>query len=287
MVTGALRTQVWRAESICHITSGFIYWPPLIRFVVVIHLTRVTRFLPRATGVNLLQRLWRHTLRPDALHRISNFDGDLKLDVNMGETMGVILWHIPQRFEPKERELFCDAIKPGCTILDVGANIGIYTLLAAKRGARVFAIEADPLNVARLRHHLDLNGLNRQVTVIEVAAMDREGTFLMRRNPDNCGGSAIGNGSTSVQGHTIDSLKLPPIDVCKMDIEGKELNALQGMTDTLKRSPAMKLLVEYNSLSDQSALLTFLRSFFTHIAVAGHKEATGDPPLECNLWCWN
>src|SRR5258708_17185301 len=145
----------------------------------------------------------------------------------MGEAMGVILWNIPRRFEPKEREVFCDAIEPGCTILDVGANIGIYTLLAAKRGSRVFAIEADPLNVARLRHHLDLNGLNRQVTVIEVAAMDREGTFLMRRNPDNFGGSAIGNGSTSVQGHTIDSLMLPPFDVFNMYIERESLNALQ------------------------------------------------------------
>jgi FkbM family methyltransferase len=237
--------------------------------------------------VNLLQKLWRRILRPDAFHRIANFDSDLKLDVNMGETMGVILWHIPQRYEPAERKLFCAAIKPGCTVLDVGANIGVYTLLAAKRGARVFAIEADPLNVVRLRHHLRLNELGQRVTIVEAAALDREGPVFMRRNPNNCAGSAIGNGPIPLQGQTIDSLKLPPIDVCKMDIEGKELNALRGMAATMKRSPQMKLLIEYNCLSDQPALLAFLRTAFTHIAVAGRKETTEDLPLECNLWCWN
>jgi len=253
----------------------------------MIHLTRATRFLPRAKGINLLQKLWRRILDPGTLHRISNFDGDLKLDVNMGETMGVILWHIPQRYEPKERKVFCAAIKSGCTVLDVGANIGVYTLLAAKRGAHVFAIEADPLNVVRLHHHVELNGLSQQVTIIEAAALDREKTVSMRRNPNNCGGSMIGNGSIPVHGQTIDSLRLPSIDVCKMDIEGQELNALRGMAETMKRSAKMKLLIEYNCLSDQPALLAFLRATFTHIAVAGGTEIKEDPPLECNLWCWN
>jgi len=235
-----------------------------------------------------MQRFYGRVLPRSSIHRISDFDGDLKLDVNLGETIGVNLWQIPQLYEPAERKLFCSAITPDCTVLDVGANIGIYTLLAAKRRAKVIAVEADPGNATRLRHHLDLNRLDESVTVIEVAALDRTGPVSLRRNPNNSGGSAVVAGG-SISAATIDSLNLPPIDICKMDIEGSELKALNGMLETLGRSPRMKLLVEYNSLSDQAGLLAFLMEHFSHIAVAGRGELRVDqhPPSDCNLWCWN
>ena len=113
-------------------------------FVTMLRLTRVTQYLPRFVGLTLLRRVYRRLLAPDALYRIANFDGDLRLDVNMGETIGVNLWHAPRLYERREREVFCSAVASGCTVLDVGANIGIYTLMAAKRGGRVYSIEADP-----------------------------------------------------------------------------------------------------------------------------------------------
>jgi FkbM family methyltransferase len=255
----------------------------------MIRLTRATRFLPWFPLMSLLQGVWGRVLDPGKLYRISDFDGNLKLDVNMAEAIGAALWHVPDLYERRERKLFCSAITPGCAVLDVGANIGIYTLLAAKRGARVFAVEADPANAAKLRHHLDMNDLGQQVTVFEMAAIDREGTVLLHRNPSNSGGSSltVGVGTVQVRGLTIDSLNLPPIDLCKMDIEGAELGALIGMRDILRRSAGMKLLIEYNCLSDRAALLDFLRSTFMHIAVAGRDELNGiAPPPDCNLWCW-
>jgi FkbM family methyltransferase len=256
----------------------------------VIRLTRATRFLPRFTGINILQHLWGQVLDPAALYRISDFDGDLKFDINMGETVGVHLWHVPHLYEPRERKLFCSAITPGGTVLDVGANIGIYTLLAAKRGVRVFAIEADPRNAARLRRHIELNGFSEKVTVIEMAASDQEKAATLHRNPSNSGASSIvlGGGTIQVPVRTIDSLNLPPIDLCKMDIEGAELGALAGMQQTIQRSPGMKLLIEYNRLSDRPTLLAFIRSQFRHVSVAGRGELNGrEPPADCNLWAWN
>src|SRR5215467_16149261 len=144
--------------------------------MALFRLTRVTKYLPRFTGINLMQRFYGRVLPRSSIHRISDFDGDLKLDVNLGETIGVNLWQIPQLYEPAERKLFCSAITPGCTVLDVGANIGIYTLLAAKRGATVIAVEADPANARQLHHHLELNGLTASVTVIEIAASDHTGS---------------------------------------------------------------------------------------------------------------
>jgi FkbM family methyltransferase len=259
----------------------------------MIRLTRATRFLPTARGTTRLIRLSRLLSRPFSqpreLHRIANFDGDLQLDVDPWETMGEAFWYIPQLWEKQERKLFCSAITPGCNVLDVGAHIGAYTLLAAKRGARVFSIEADPMNAARLRFHLELNALGQHVTVFEMAALDRESTALLLRNPSNSGNSRIdGTGDVATPGRTIDSLGLPSIELCKMDIEGSELAALRGMQETLARSPRMKLLIEYRFLSDKAALFSFLHSHFAHVAVAGAAELNGNAPTsDCNLWCWN
>jgi hypothetical protein len=60
-----------------------------------------------------------------------------------------------------------------------------------------------------------------------------------------------------------------------MDIEGSELSALRGMTETLRRSPSIKLLVEYNELSDQPALQLFLQKHFRNVT-----------PVRDSLWCF-
>lgn len=117
--------------------------------------------------------------------RIDNFDDDLKLHVNVRETIGLSLWHYPSLYEKQERKLFCAAVHSGDTVLDVGANCGIYSLLAAKRGARVFAVEADTVNASLLRHNLALNSFTDRVTVFEMAATESEKTVSLFRNPKN------------------------------------------------------------------------------------------------------
>lgn len=263
-------------------------------------LGRCTRYLPRFRGLTALLGLYRRFLPPESLFRVNDFDGDLKLDVNVCETIGINIWHTPQLFEREERKLFCSAIDTGTVVLDVGANIGVYTLLAAKRGARVFAIEADPDNARALRHHIDINGFSDRVTVFEMAAIDRTEMVTLYRNSQNSGGSTLfgtrqGVTSIRVEGRTIDSLGLPPIDVCKMDIEGAEALALRGMTDTLARSPHLKLLAEWNPEAqtagpEQDALprqlLSILRARFASVNIVGGSELSPSdlPPPFCNLW---
>jgi FkbM family methyltransferase len=245
---------------------------------------RITKYLPMFKGLSALLLLYRRFATRD-LMRVADFDTDLKLDVSVCETMGINLWHTPKLFEKEERRAFCAAITPGCTVLDVGANIGIYTLLAAKRGARVFAIEADPENATRLRHHVDLNGFSDRVSVFEMAAAESSSSRPLFRNPANSGGSNLFKGEPAgvIQGKTIDSLNLPPIDVCKVDIEGAELLALQGMSETIARSPDMRLLIECSSqFRDSSELLAFLRKKFSSV----RSVATGSPEIRgyCNVW---
>jgi FkbM family methyltransferase len=254
-----------------------------------LRLARFTRYLPQFRGLSVLLRVYRRLVPSDALFRVNDFDGDLKFDISVCETMGINLWHTPRLLERKERELFCSAITPGAVVLDVGANIGIYTLLAAKRGARVFAIEPDPDNVRALRHHIEINGFTDRVTVFELAATDHSQLMTLFRNSTNSGGSTLlgaGQG-VIVEGRTIDSLDLPPVDVCKMDIEGAEVLALSGMSATLARSTSLKLLVECNQqLADTGRLLSLLRAQFDSVKVVGgpRLSANDQPPTFCNLW---
>jgi FkbM family methyltransferase len=250
---------------------------------------RVTKYFHTWKGYNTLLRLYRKHIPEDLLTRITDFDDDLIVDVNVRGIMGMCLWHFPSLFEKNEREIFCASIFPGCTVLDVGANIGFYTLIAAKRGARVFAIEADPINAAMLRHHVTINGFNNRVTIFEMAATDSHRQVTLYRHPFNLGESNIvakGAPALEVQGMTLDSLQLPSIDICKMDIEGAELSALHGMKETLARSPEIKLLVEYAShYGNADELLRFLRSSFSTVKVIENMETNSldqIPPF-CNL----
>jgi FkbM family methyltransferase len=250
---------------------------------------RITKYTGRWKGHNTLLRLYRKYLPPDLKLRVSNFDGNLKFDVNMRGNVDICLWHFPELYEREERELFCSLIKPGCTVLDVGAHIGFYTLLAAKRGARVFSVEADPRNAAMLRHHVEINGFSGQVTIFEMAATDHATEVLLYRHAYNQGESNIiekGLPAGTVPGRALDSLGLPPIDICKMDIEGAELMALRGMERTLESSPNIKLMVEYaQHLGAGEELLSYLRANFSSVQVIEQDEqaVSGEIPAFCNL----
>jgi len=257
---------------------------------------RVTKYLPYLRGLGGLRSLYELVIPEGDLQlRVDDFDGDLRMDVDVRETIGINIWHRPKFFEKHERKLFCDAITPGSVVLDVGANVGIYTLLAAKRGAKVFAIEADPRNVEVLRHHVHLNGLDDRVTVFHMAATEKEGTVTVFRSHGNSGNSNLFDGTDPVlvPGNTIDSLELPPIDVCKMDIEGAELMALSGMEATIKRSPNMKMLIEYcKCLGQTHGLMEFICARFALVYAIrkppfrpkGPLAASQKLPSFCNLW---
>jgi len=262
----------------------------------VVRCGRVTKYLPYVRGLGALRSLYGLVLPKNELQlRVGDFDDDLRMDVDVREVIGINIWHRPRFFEKQERRLFCDAIVPGSVVLDVGANMGIYTLLAAKRGARVFAIEADPQNVRLLRHHVHLNGFDDRVTIFHMAATDKGGAVTLFRDHGNSGNSNLFDGidSVVVPANTIDSLELPAIDVCKMDIQGAEMMALLGMDVTIKRSPNMKMLIEYcKSLGQTDGIMEFLCARFASVYAIrkppfrpkGPLAASQKLPSFCNLW---
>lgn len=119
-------------------------------------------------------------------------------------------------------------LRPSSIAFDVGANVGYFTLLMAKRASRVFAFEPNPRNAALLRTHLSVNHITN-VEVIEAAVSDRSGFAHFH------GEGATGH--LSHTGHSVPTVTLdsyPTPDFIKMDIEEAETRAIEGSQRILR-----------------------------------------------------
>jgi len=142
-------------------------------------------------------------------------------------------------YEKHETELFSGVVKEGMTVVDLGANIGYYTLLAAKlvgEKGKVFAFEPEPHNFALLVKNIKANGYDNVVPV-QKAVSNRSGTTRLFLHQEDAGRHKIydshdSRDSIEVDVITLDSLgedNQYPIDLIKMDIEGAEMAALVGV----------------------------------------------------------
>ena len=144
-------------------------------------------------------------------------------------------------FELPERAFVQRVLRPGMTVLDVGAHAGFYTLLASAcvgDAGRVIAFEPSPRERAHLRGHLRLNR-RANVTVEEVAIGDAAGSgalFVFDGRTTGCNSFHLADvrGATpiTVPIRTLDDYyargAFQRVDLVKMDIDGAELAALRG-----------------------------------------------------------
>jgi FkbM family methyltransferase len=143
-------------------------------------------------------------------------------------------------YEPKMQKVIAREVRAGGVFYDVGANVGFYSLLASLLvgPGKVFAFEPLPGNVTYLRRHLMLNAINN-VEVFELAICDQVGTSFFEAEETGAMGHLQANGKFQVATSTLDSLlqeeKVAPPNYVKMDIEGTELNALQGGKNCFQR----------------------------------------------------
>jgi FkbM family methyltransferase len=148
-----------------------------------------------------------------------------------------------------------DLLHPGDVFVDIGANVGFFSLLAARvvgDAGRVYAIEPVPENVEAIRANVRRNHF-ANVSVIEEAASDTVGTttLTLTRHP---GGAAIASadappdaiGELTVPTTTIDALvsdgRIAPPSVLKIDVEGAEEAVLAGLADTLRNHAPLLVL---------------------------------------------
>jgi len=171
-------------------------------------------------------------------------------------------------YEPELEATLRDLVQPGMVAYDVGANIGYVTLLLARavgEAGRVFAFEALPDNVERLRANIGFNGMQARVTVIAGAV--GTGSAPVRFLVHESGGMGKAEGSAGRAGQytasiTVPGISLdefvygqnnPPPQVVKMDIEGGEVLALPGMRRLLAEARPLMLIELHGPESARAA----------------------------------
>jgi FkbM family methyltransferase len=149
--------------------------------------------------------------------------------------------------EADMQELFAASIRPGDVVLDFGANVGFFTLVAAALTGptgRVVAYEPSPDTAKATRRNVELNELDH-VTVVEAAVCDREGFAYLDLGQSDQSSSIVRHaGEQTVQVRTVsvdgevERLGINPTFV-KIDVEGAEAAVVTGMRDTLRRARAL------------------------------------------------
>ena len=149
-------------------------------------------------------------------------------------------------YEPNVTAVFRRYVRPGMQVLDIGANIGYFTMLSASLvgpSGGVFAIEPNPDSVKLLEASRRENGYEN-VRIFQVAAGRAPGLLVLNRASSNAMTSAVPEAvshlvrSTTVPSFRIDDL-VPSdvkIDFIKIDVEGAEYNALLGARALIARS---------------------------------------------------
>lgn len=189
--------------------------------------------------------LRRSTLLPVDLH-LADFNLRCYFTDNYSEKKFVFT---PWRYDFREREMLAECLARGGVFVDIGANVGLYTLTAIKalagKPGRVIAIEPNPPTLSRLKANIAANpelfGDHLRLDLLPIGVADRELTFTLIVDSDNLGASSIAQkcrssaaeerkSSIQVQCRplldVLAELEVESVDALKIDIEGAEDLAL-------------------------------------------------------------
>lgn len=186
------------------------------------------------------------------------------------------------------------AVKPNDIVLDVGANFGYFGALAAqltdKKNSKVVMFEANPHLLPYLKKTLAVNWLNEQSVIENLAVSDKAGTVTLNLLEDYIGSSSIQTAEqldTYMHGKmylkTKEKIKVKAVslddyckahgigqvDLIKMDIEGYEEVAYQGMRNIVKASPNLTFFIEFtkDGYQDPRGFYNQLLEDFGHVYV--------------------
>ena len=153
-----------------------------------------------------------------------------------------------------EVECFHRLIRPSMTVLDIGANQGVYTLLFSSLvgdSGKVFAFEPDPLLFQTLQKNLECNGTSN-VTAFNIALGSVLESRTLHRSMLNLGDNRLAQGGlggfrdlTTVPVKRLDDVPISSkVDFIKIDVQGWELEVLKGMEKTLDQNRNVQLFIE-------------------------------------------
>ena len=150
-------------------------------------------------------------------------------------------WETPTwdgSYELAVQQVLQERLKEGSVFYDVGANIGFYSLLAARQRAQVFAFEPDVQNAESLERHVRLNSFGAKIEIIRVAVFSTSG-FVTLEPADSTKGHGNAHVGPNIENShptvkvpctTLDDFTREHLvpDTIKIDVEGAESNVLKG-----------------------------------------------------------
>jgi FkbM family methyltransferase len=227
------------------------------------------------------RRVWTHVRRRVRPLSVVPVD-DFRLTVDLNDRKLGRMLYLGDDHEPEVRALMRCLPLEGAVCVDVGANVGLHTVVMSRLvgpAGRVFAFEPDPHNFRLLETNLRLNGA-RNVTARQCAIGDADGVCRLARNPRNYADCRVtselpGWSSHEVSMTTLDAAlpALPPgaIRFLKLDVQGSECRVLRGMRDTLARHPDLVMAVEVfpGGLSQAGASARELVGLLTELGFSG------------------
>jgi FkbM family methyltransferase len=199
-------------------------------------------------------------------------------------------------YEPQETRLVAAFLKPGMTVIDVGANVGYYTALAASEvgmGGRIFAIEPDQTAFAQLEALIDMNHLPARAFNIGLGEQNgEEHLYQSPKSRNNTPTMIAHDGHPPMRRVTIrtlddclDEWRVPHVDLLKVDVEGWEPQILAGAACALASGRIDAILCEFNEPwlraggSSSEALWKTLSGFGFRASV--NVEVLGEGIVNC------
>ncbi len=228
---------------------------------MILRIIRATLRLALHPGAAVRQAWFRHRHQARPPHDVVARRSGVTLKVRSNSVFADA-WLGRWGFEAAEQRALRGLLAPGQRALDVGANVGLYTVIMARAvgpTGHVWSFEPAPATAGLLRANVGLNRL-RNVTVAAVAAGDSEGEAELLEFPDGMDVyNSVGAGvrpaervsavrSVRVPAVTLDGYAaregIRRIDVLKVDVEGAEERVLRGAVGLLRRSPGIVVLAE-------------------------------------------
>jgi FkbM family methyltransferase len=222
---------------------------------------------------------------------VTTFDKDIQVQVDLDDWIQKqIFFFGSYLLEQQETRYWCKSVRHGEIILDIGANIGYYSLLASKRignQGKVYAFEAAPETFRKLSANIQRNAMTN-VVAINLAITNFRGTIdLHIADTRNTGMSSIAafadeSGETvTVPCDTLDNIandhSLDRVDRIKIDVEGAEMMVLKGMENTLRKyTPVIHIELIDSRLKDAGSSLAELWSYLLSLGYLPHSIGTGD-----------
>jgi FkbM family methyltransferase len=167
------------------------------------------------------------------------------------------------RFEETERKFVCKYLRKGDVFIDIGANIGLYTILAGNAigpTGKIYSFEPCARTFSRLLENVQINNL-KNVTCFQVAVSDIKGIKLLYATTNywdawNSLSKPTGNVNSEVKTEIVNTITvdefakeykiIDKITMIKIDVEGWEFKVLKGAYETLNSKKSPIIILEFN-----------------------------------------